>query len=115
MAARVEVLVGERTVTVRELTVAEVRSWIAEHEAGAVVDPLRAFVLDDCTLDDLARMSDITADDMERHTVGELLALRDKARALNPHFFKVREALVSVSRQIQAGLDSLNSTGRSPA
>jgi len=104
MAAQVEVLVGERTVIVRELTVAEVRSWVAEIEAGAIADPLRALVLDDCTLDDLARMTDISADEMEQHTVGELLSVRDKARALNPHFFKVREALVSVSRQITAGL-----------
>lgn len=51
---------------------------------------------------------------MEQHTVGELAPLRDKAKALNPHFFKVREALVSVSRAIQAGLDSSNSTAVSP-
>lgn len=114
MSARLEVNVGERTVIVRELTVAEVRAWIAEHEAGAAVDPLRAMVFDDCSLDDLARLCDLPVEDMEQHTVGDLAPLRDKAKALNPHFFKVREALVSVSRAIQAGLDSSNSTAASP-
>lgn len=111
--AGIPVPVGGKTVSVIELTVLQVRAWVAEVEAGAVVDPLRAMVLDDCTLDDLARMCDFSGDELEQFTHGELLAIRDKARALNPHFFKVREALVSVSRQIQAGLDSLNSIGRS--
>jgi len=114
VTARVEIPVGSRTVTVRELTVAEVRAWVAEHEAGSPVDPLRALVFDDCSLDDLARLCDLSAADMEQHTVAELTPLRDKARALNPHFFKVREALVSVSRAIQAGLDSSSSTAVSP-
>lgn len=114
MTARVEVQVGERTVIVRELTVAEVRAWVAEHEAGVPVDPLRALVFDDCSLDDLARLCNLPVEEMEQHTVADLTPLRDKAKALNPHFFKVREALVSVSRAIQAGLDSSNSTAVSP-
>lgn len=108
--AVVEVMVGERLVMVKELTVTDVRNWVAEAESGAPVDPVRAMVFDDCSLDDLARLCDMPAADMEACTVSELTPLRDKARVLNPHFFRTREALVSVSRAIQAEIDSLNLT-----
>ena len=114
MAASATVQLGAHAVTVRELAVTEVRDWVAEHEAGAVIDPLRAFVFDDCSLDDLARMCDLPAIDMEAFGPHELTPLRDKCKALNPHFFRVREALASVSRAIQAGLDSPSSTAPSP-
>ena len=113
MPAQLETKLGERPVTVRELTVTEVRNWVAEHEAGAVIDPLRSFVFDDCSLDDMARQCDITADDMEAYAPSDLTELRDKCKALNPHFFKVREALTGVSRMMQAELDSLSSTAPS--
>ena len=70
-------------------------------------------VFDDCSLDDLARMCDMTADDMEQFGPMELAPLRDKCKAFNPHFFKVREALIGVSRAIEAGLGSLISTEQS--
>jgi len=110
MAASEQVTIGDRAVTVSELSVAKVRNWVVESEAGAAVDPLRAFVFDDCSLDDLARMCDMTAEDMEQFGPLELSPLRDKCKAFNPHFFRVREALAGVSRAIEAGLDSLIST-----
>ena len=110
MAASEQITIGDRAVTVSELSVAKVRNWVVESEAGAAVDPLRAFVFDDCSLDDLARMCDMTAEDMEQFGPLELAPLRDKCKAFNPHFFKVREALIGVSRAIEAGLDSLIST-----
>lgn len=108
------IAVGERPVTVRELTIAEVRSWVAECEAGAAVDPLRSLVFDDCSLDDLARMCDLPASEMEVYQPSALAELHDKCRAMNPHFFKVREALMSVSRALRSGLDSMTSTAPSP-
>ena len=113
MAASEQITIGDRAVTVSELSVAKVRNWVVESEAGAAVDPLRAFVFDDCSLDDLARMCDMAADDMEQYGPMELAPLRDKCKAFNPHFFKVREALIGVSRAIEAGLGSLISTEQS--
>jgi hypothetical protein len=89
------------TVTVRELTVAEVRTWVAEQEAGASVDPLRAMVFDDCGLDDLARMSDASADALEAFGHSELERVREACKALNPHFFKVRAILTGIARHLQ--------------
>jgi hypothetical protein len=112
MTAKAEITVGDNVVVVRELSVSEVRDWVAEAEAGAKLDALRSLVFDDCSLDDLARMCDFTADQMEQFGPSELDPLREKCKALNPHFFKVREALVGVSRAIQAELDSTISTGQ---
>lgn len=97
-------------VTVRELTVAEVRAWLVEAEAGAPVDPLRAMVFDDCSLDDLARMADAAADVLEGYTASELAPLYEAAKALNPHFFRVRAALTRVAQLIEAETGSMIST-----
>lgn len=110
-ATKVVELAGVK-VTVRELTVAEVRTWLAEIEAGVAVDPLGSMVFDDCSLDDLARMSDVTAAGMEALTYGELLPLRDACKALNPHFFRVRAAVQKVARAIEAEAASMISTAR---
>ena len=110
-ATRIVELSGAK-VTARELTVAEVRAWLIEAEAGTPVDPLRSLVFDDCSLDDLARMSDCTSAGMEMLTYGELLPLHDACKALNPHFFRVRAALQKVARAIEAETASMISTAR---
>ena len=108
MTARVEVQVGERTVIVRELTVAEVRAWVAEHEAGVPVDPLRALVFDDCSLDDLARLCDLPVEEMEQHTVADLTPLRDKAKARQGAAFDLRRFHAEVLKDGSMPLDVLD-------
>lgn len=98
------------TATVRELTVAEVRDWVAEIESGANVDPLRSMVFDDCGLDDLARMSDADAAVLESFTASELEPLRGACKALNPYFFKVRAILIGIARHLQEEAVSTIST-----
>ena len=94
------------SVTARELTVAEVRAWLVESEAGAPVDPLRSMVFEDCSLDDLQRMSDATAEALEGFTTSELEPLREACKALNPHFFRVRAALIRVVQMMQKETES---------
>ena len=96
------------SVTARELTVAEVRAWVVEMEAGTPVDPLRAMVFEDCSLDDLARMSDRSAEELERFSVSELEPLRELCKALNPHFFRVRAALIRVVQMMQKETESMS-------
>ena len=100
MPATRSVQVGERTVIVKELTVGAVRDWLVEAESGSGEDPLHALALDDCSLADLARMSDIRAADLEGYAPSDMAELVAAAKALNPHFFRVREALISVSRAL---------------
>lgn len=111
MAVKVVTLAGQ-SVTVKELTVTDVRNWVAEQEAGAMVDPLRSMVFDDCSLDDLARMASLEAQAMESMTYADLDTLRSACKALNPHFFRVRAALLRVARQLEAEVASMTSTAR---
>lgn len=110
MRASCSVQVGDTSVNVRELTFAEVRSWLVEAEAGGSQDPLHALALEDCGLDDLARMSDASVREIEQFAPSEIAELIEIARKLNPHFFRVRAALSGVARMMLAEAEALAST-----
>ncbi len=96
MPATLPVQLGERTVTVRELTVREVRDWLTSLEKGtAVVDAAGEFAWDDCSLQDLARMSDCPVDAFDDFAPSDLGPLKQAARDLNPHFFRTRAAVAA--------------------
>lgn len=94
-------------VTVKELTVGEVRNWLLDAETGVSEDPLHALALEDCSLADLARMSDIDARALEDYAPSELAPLIAAARELNPHFFRVRAALSGVARMMLKEAEAL--------
>ncbi len=99
MAAAHTVQLGDLAVTVRELTVGEVRDWLAGIEKGtALVDAGGEFVWDDLSLADLARMSDAPAAAFDAFAPSELEPLREAARALNPHFFRTRAAVAAAQQ-----------------
>lgn len=87
-----------RSVTVRELTVAEVRDWLVAVESGATFDVIQALSFDECGLDDIARMCDATAKELEVFAPSDLAPVMDACKALNPHFFRVRAALSGAAR-----------------
>jgi len=115
MAATGFARLGERTVTVRELTVREVRDWMVALETRQEADAIGALALDECRLEDLAHMSDISAADLEGYTPSEMADLVSVCKAINPHFFKVRAALTSVARVIQKEAQALVSTATAAA
>ena len=100
--------VHEVAVVVRELTVAEVRSALLTDEA--VGDPLQALVFDGFGLGDLLLMSDASAADLEQFAPSELQPLVAACQKLNPHFFRVRAALVRVARQLVSEFEQTIST-----
>lgn len=106
MAASKGVKLGDISVTVRELTFAEVRDWMVETEHGGR-DALHVLAMDECGLDELARMSDAPITVLEACTPSDLVPLIAACKELNPHFFRVRAALSSVARMIQAEAESL--------
>jgi hypothetical protein len=80
-----------RSVTVRELTVSEVRAWLkglAEREEAPVddKDPARDAVdwllLDGCSLSDLARMTDLPVADMAGLHPSDLRVLLEACQAM---------------------------------
>ena len=86
-AVRVVDLVG-LVVSVRELSVSEVRAWLMEIEAGAPFNPFHTMLFDTFSLADLVRMSDASLAQLEALTPSELEPLISVARSLNPDFFR---------------------------
>ena len=99
---------GGLVVTVRELTVAEVRALLITEEQAS--DPLQAMMFDGFGLGDLLLMSDASAADLEQFAPSELQPLVDACQKLNPHFFRVRAALVRVARQLVSEFEQTIST-----
>lgn len=115
MPATLGVDLSGRLVTVKELTVAEVRAWLVETEAGLHVDPLHALAFEDCGLADLVRMCDATAEELEAYAPSDLAPLVEACKGLNPHFFRVRAALSGAARVMLAEAEALTSTATAAA
>lgn len=91
MALTIPVEVSGRTVTVSEMTVAEVRDWVTAIEAGTLpVDPAGNAAFDDVGILDMALMSDADHEWMMTLAPSDLAPLADACRKANPHFFRVR-------------------------
>lgn len=83
-----------RDVTVKELTVGEIRAWLADASAGASDGDVVSVVLfEEVTLADLLRMTDITADEISAAAPSELATLRESVKAVNRDFFSLRSRL----------------------
>ncbi len=85
----------DRAVEVRELTVGEIRQWLAdlESEATAEADIVGEFLRADLSLRDLARLTDLTIDDMDDLTQSQIGKVSEAAKKLNPDFFGMRDRL----------------------
>lgn len=99
-----------RVVEVKELTVGEVRAWVTETAATTWRDPIQATVWEDVGLDELARMTDASAEDLESFTPSELEPVIEAARKLNPSFFRLRAALHWAARQTAPAVSPTEST-----
>lgn len=89
-----------RSFTVHELTIDEVRAWYANLSAplGAVTDILNETALPEITLSDLALICHCDVTEFDPLYSRELEAVFAAAKALNPHFFRLR-MLVSETMQ----------------
>lgn len=76
--------VGDNSVTLRELTVGEVRGMLLSRPEQDTVDYL---LFDDITLGELMQMTDLSKETIDNLTQSELDTVRVKAKELNPHFF----------------------------
>lgn len=90
MAASADIIIGDTPVTVRELTVAEVRDWAREIECGGrEIDPAGDALFDDVTAADIRLMSNATSDVLDG-LPSEIRPLADLCKKVNPHFFRLR-------------------------
>lgn len=86
-------------VTVRELTVGEIRAWLAEAEQAteAQMDVVGSLLLGDVALADLARMTDISAAEMDALPLSAINQIKAVARGLNADFFALRQRITEVA------------------
>lgn len=82
-----------RDVTVSELTVGEIRAWLAGAAAGDDADVVDVALFEEVTLTDLLRMTDLTADEIAGAAPSELASLRESVKAVNRDFFSLRSRL----------------------
>lgn len=106
-----EIELGESRITVKELTLAEIRNWLAEDEQAEERDIVGALLLDDCPLADLLRFCDATAEQIDGMTQSELHTLLGVAKEMNPDFFHLRSKLL----RLVAGYAKSSSSAPSPA
>lgn len=83
-----ELMLGEIPVTVREMTVLQVRKWLAEMQSPGVKHDLvgEALFLD-CSLPDLQRMTSITIEQFDALRPSQIRQVIELCKELNPDFF----------------------------
>jgi hypothetical protein len=91
-----------REVTFRELTVAEIRNWLAalEKAEGGAVDFVSEGLLEEGSLSDVVLMSDLTLEELDLMAPSEIEALIPVCQELNSRFFTLRNRLVLASRAV---------------
>lgn len=99
MRATETVEVDGRTITVRELTVGEVRAWLAALAAGSLpaTDAVGALLFEDFTLPELALFADF-GPSCDGLAPSDLRRIYGAARRLNPDFFGMRDRLAAIGR-----------------
>ena len=92
----VEITVGEQLVQVRELTVAEIRAWLAGKAAlGDLVD---SALFEDFSVTDLAVLTNLPAAEIDNLTPRQIKSVMAKAQEVNPDFFAMRARMVTMGR-----------------
>lgn len=88
-------------VTVRELTVKEIRAWLKDvQERSDAVDVVDVMLLRDVSLQDVMRMTSLTSDQVETLGPSQLRRVVVAARENNEDFFALRAGLLTVAAAI---------------
>lgn len=88
-------------VTVRELTVGEVRQWLASLNAAPAVsetDLVGSLLFADCSLADM-RIFCVGDVDFDALTQTEINSVIDAAKRINPDFFRLRLTLIQAGEK----------------
>lgn len=118
------VMIGDKEVTVRELSVPEVRNMLRQAEAGepspqdlGLQDVLGDLLFDDVRVRDLVLMTSATAEELEQMYPSELRRLADKCIEVNRYFFAMADKLRPVVDQARSEiLDGLSpQTSKEPS
>lgn len=80
-----ELAFGDLHITVREMTVMQVRTWLSEEQAGEGL--IETAFFEDCAFSDLKRMSSLTDEQIDTLRPTQLREVIQLCRELNPDFF----------------------------
>lgn len=88
------------TVTVRELTVADIRGWLKGISEGEKFNLVNAALFQDegVSLDDVLMMTSLDPGELEQLTPAEVVKIIEKCREANPHFFSFRASMIETGR-----------------
>ena len=105
-----EVKIGERAVSVKELTLGEIRGWLRESSspAGDVVD---ATLFEDFDAQDLCVMTSLKGAELDALTPTECRELAAACREVNADFFAMRQRVVAMGRQLLSAASNPLSQG----
>lgn len=84
-------------ISVREMTVGEVRAWQQFAETEHEVDALSHMLMDGLRIPDLMWMSDLTQAQVERLRPSDIRKVEAVARELNPDFFTMLARICPVA------------------
>lgn len=96
-----EVVIGDCHVTVRELTVGEVRAWL-NHIKQLESDLIGDALFEDISLGELCQMTDANLAELDTFTPSELREVAAVAKELNPDFFGMRARLTAAALRAPA-------------
>lgn len=95
------VQIGKRAVTIKELTVGEIRGWYERAKAGSGSDLINLTLFNEIFLDDVAFMSDLEASEMDDMTPEQVRMVISAIKSVNADFFLMRERLIAIGRGVQ--------------
>lgn len=107
-----QIKIGGRLVNVRELTVGQVREYIAMEEAGSrSIDPVTDLILEDVSLRDLVAMTDLSLDEIDGMTTRELDEVVHICKEMNPGFFLMAARANALMQSVASQLSTSASLG----
>ncbi|SFM71313.1 hypothetical protein [Marinobacter pelagius] len=91
------------TVTVKELTVADVRDWLRSLQDLQEFDAVNAalFQEEGASIDDVLRMTDLDKAELDQLPPADVVKVIDKCKQVNPHFFRFRAAMIEIGSPSQ--------------
>lgn len=88
-----ELMLGDLSVIVRELTVLQVRTWLAEMQKPGDRDLVDEGLFEECSVADIGRMTSLSIDQINALRPSQLRQVIATCKELNPDFFGFRGRL----------------------
>lgn len=99
------IITDSKSFTLYELTINEAKQWFEQLATpGHACDVVAEYAMPGISLADIALMCHCEASEFDDLTARELSLLLDAGKELNPHFFRLREALIEACRKIAEAL-----------